>query len=213
MTGKLFLAAFLAGTASVSAQHYSFTNNTSLLIPDANPNGVFSTIDVSGVPGTIENLTLSINLSGGFNGDLYTYLSGDNGGFSVLLNRVGRTSSDPTGYGDPGMSITFSDSAASDVHLYGGNGGSPLTGTWQPDARNTNPQLTLDTDPRTAFLSSFDNRAPNGTYTLFLGDFANESQSMLVSWSIDLDVVPEPTAASLFTLGLGLFWAIRRRQS
>jgi len=211
MTGKLILAVFLAGTASVSAQHYSFTNNTSVLIPDANPNGVFSTINVSGVPGTLTNLTLSINITGGFNGDLYAFLSGDNGGFSVLLNRVGRTSTDPTGYSDPGMNLTFSDFAASDVHLYGGNGGSPLTGTWQPDARNTNPQLTLDTDPRTAFLGSFNNLDPNGTYTLFLGDFANESQSTLVNWSIDLAVVPEPGSMSLFAVGLGMLWVIRRR--
>jgi subtilisin-like proprotein convertase family protein len=212
MIGKLFLAVFVAGTVSASAQHYSFTNSTSAVVPDANPNGVFSTIDVSAISGTLGNLTLSLNISGGYNGDLYAYLSGDNGGFSVLLNRVGRTISNPTGYGDPGMNIVFSDSGASDVHLYGDNGGTPLTGTWQPDARNTNPQLTLDTDPRTAFLSSFDNRNPNGTYTLFLADFANESQSTLVSWSIDLDVVPEPTSASLFAIGLGLFWAMRRRR-
>jgi uncharacterized protein (TIGR03382 family) len=212
MTGKIPLAVFLAATASASAQQYSFTNSTSVVIPDANPNGVHSTIDVGAVPGTIANVTVSLNISGGYNGDLYAYLSGDNGGFSVLLNRVGRTSSDPTGYGDPGMNVTFSDSAATDIHNYGGNGGNPLTGTWQPDARNTNPQLTLDTDLRTAFLSSFNDLNPNGTWTLFLGDFANESQSTLINWSINIDVVPEPSTGTLCAVGLGLLWVIRRRR-
>jgi subtilisin-like proprotein convertase family protein len=210
---KLSLAVLLAGTVSASAQHYSFTNSTSASVPDANPNGIFSTIDVSGIPGTITDVTLSVNISGGYNGDLYAYLSGDNGGFSVLLNRVGRTDSDPTGYSDPGMDILFSDSAAGDVHLYGGNSGAPLTGTWQPDARNTDPQLALDTDPRTAPLSSFDNRNPNGTWVLFLGDFANESQSTLVSWTLNIDAVPEPSSASLLMIGLAIFWAMRRRVS
>jgi len=209
--GKLFLAFFLLGTLGVSAQQYSFTNVVNTPIPDANPNGLFSSINVSGISGELGDVTLSLTVSGGYNGDLYAYLSGDNGGFSVLLNRVGRTSTDPTGYGDAGFNVTFSDFGTGDIHLYGGNGGNPLTGLWQPDGRNIDPQLVLDTDARTAGLNSFNGRNPNGEWVLFLGDFANESQSTLVDWSLNFSVVPEPGAASLFAIGLGMFWLVRRR--
>jgi subtilisin-like proprotein convertase family protein len=210
---KALTASICALALSASAQQeYSFTDTVNAPIPDANPNGLSSTIDVADIPGLIGNVTLSLNVSGGFNGDLYAYLAGDNGGFSVLLNRVGRTSTDPTGYGDAGFNVTFSDSAATDIHTYGGNGGNQLTGTWQPDGRNIDPQLVLDTDPRTSLLSSFNNRTPNGTWTLFVGDFANESQSTLISWTLTIDAVPEPSSLSLFGTGLGILWVVKRRR-
>ena len=62
-------------------------------------------------------------------------------------------------------------------------------------------------------LSSFNNRTPNGTWTLFFADFANESESTLVSWDLSFDVVPEPGMASLFIIGFGIFWAVRRSKT
>jgi hypothetical protein len=70
------------------------------------------------------------------------------------------------GYNDSGLSLKFDDSAANgDIHLYqtlpgyatfiaDGSG-------WAPDGRNVNPLGSLDTDPRTAFLSSFNGLDPN----------------------------------------------------
>jgi subtilisin-like proprotein convertase family protein len=203
----------LIAFSAAAQQHYSFTDTVNTAIPDANPNGLFSSINVAGIPGEISNVTLSLNISGGYNGDLYAYLSSDNGGFTVLMNRVGRTGANPIGYSDAGFDVTFSDFATSDVHTYGGNGGNELTGTWQPDARNIDPQLSVDADPRTAFLSSFDNRTPNGTWVLFVGDFANESQSTLVTWTLNFDAVPEPSSLSLFAVCLGIWWLrMKRRQ-
>ena len=134
-------------------------------------------------------MNVSLDITGGWNGDLYAYLSFSDG-FAVLLNRVGKSSSDDFGYGDAGFNVTFSDSAATDIHLYGGNGGNQLTGTWQPDGRETDPQLVVSSDPRTALLSSFDNLDPNGTWTLFVADVATGYQSTLVSWSIEIVTVP-----------------------
>lgn len=51
--------------------------------PHGNPTGVSSTIQVTGLSGWIDGVTLSLNISGGFNGDLYAYLSSGTGGFSV----------------------------------------------------------------------------------------------------------------------------------
>lgn len=212
--GKVLSVLICVVAFSASAQQeYSFTDTVNTPVPDANPNGLFSTIDVANVPGVIDNVTLSLNISGGFNGDLYAYLAGDNGGFTVLMNRVGRASTDPIGYGDAGFNVTFSGAATSDIHTYGGNGGNQLTGTWQPDGRNVDPQLVLDTDPRTTFLSSFNNRTPNGTWTLFVGDFANQSESTLVSWTLTIDTVPEPSSISLIGVGFGILLAFRWRRN
>lgn len=98
-------------------------------IPDATTTGTSgmpgTTIAVSGVAGAISDLTVFLDISGGYNGDLFGYLQGDNGGYTVLLNRVGKPDNFGTGYDDAGFNVTFSDSAAGDIHLYGGNGGYP----------------------------------------------------------------------------------------
>src|SRR5258708_5106152 len=57
-------------------------------IPDQNPNGTNSTINVGGIVGTIQDIRVFLDITNGFNGDLYGYLAGPNGGFAVLLNRV-----------------------------------------------------------------------------------------------------------------------------
>lgn len=64
----------------------------------------------------------------------------------------------------------FSDTASTDIHNYGGNGGALVTGTYQPDGREVSPLLSLDTTPRTAFLSSFTGLDPNGEWVLFVVD-------------------------------------------
>jgi subtilisin-like proprotein convertase family protein len=198
----------LWATVSVRTQPvYTYSTNVNTDVPDATTTGLISTIEVSGIEGVISNLTVFLNISGGYNGELYGYLSGENGGFAVLLNRVGKTATNPLGYGDAGFNVTFSDLAAEDIHLYGGNGGNPLTGTWQPDGRDTLPQNVLDTDQRTAMLSSFSELSPNGAWTLFLSDLANENISTLVSWGFEFKAVPEPSTISLIILGGALVMA------
>jgi subtilisin-like proprotein convertase family protein len=194
-------AAILLAAITVRAQNvYTYSNSVNTDIPDATTTGLSSTIDVNGLEGAITNLTVFLNISGGYNGELYGYLSGENGGFTVLLNRVGKTAGNPLGYGDAGFNVVFSDIIAGDIHLYGGNGGNPLTGTWQPDGRDVLPQTALDTDPRTAMLNSFTGLSPNGTWTLFLSDLANENISTLVDWGFEFQVIPEPTSIQFLAI-------------
>jgi subtilisin-like proprotein convertase family protein len=202
-----------AGAALAQTSETNFTFTVNQLVPDANRNGMFMMTNLNITGGVISNVAVSLDISGGYNGDLYAFLSGPNGGFAVLLNRVG-VSNDASsfGYGNHGFDIALSDTAANDVHYYqsGGyttNGSGQLTGTWVPDGRNIVPQsaptLFGSTAP-TALLSSFVGTNPNGGWTLFLADLSVGSQSQLLSWSLDITTVPEPSVWAFGIMGLGL---------
>ena len=82
-------------TAARAQGAYGFTNTVNQIIPDGSASGLTLAGNFGGMSGSISNLTLSLNIgaapgSTAFNGDLYAYLVGPNGGFSVLLNRAGR---------------------------------------------------------------------------------------------------------------------------
>ena len=201
----IFGATCLAGSASGALYSYTFASGFSNggLIPDGVPEGWSDTRVLSGVPDAqITALTVSFTVSGGYNGDLYAYLSHGTTGFAVLLNRVGRTASDPFGYGDAGFSVTLADGAANgDIHVYGGNQGNPLTGIWQVDGRAVNPTSVLNTDPRTALLNSFNGLDPNGAWTLFFADLSGGAKSTVTEWDMDITAVPEPTNVALASFG------------
>ena len=174
-----------AGTAWAQTSETNFTFSVNQLVPDANRNGLSMMTNLNITGGVISNVTVSLDISGGYNGDLYAFLSGPNGGFAVLLNRVG-VSNDASsfGYGNHGFDIVLSDTGANDVHYYQSasyllNGSGQLTGTWAPDGRNIVPQsapsLFGSTAP-TALLSSFVGTDPNGGWTLFLADLSVGSQ-------------------------------------
>jgi len=90
-----------------------------LVVPDGSLVGLSDTHwinDAAFVGRHIGEVRVTLELSGGWNGDLFAQLN-HNSGFSVLLNRPGVSSSEPFGYGDPGFSVTFADSAANgDIH-------------------------------------------------------------------------------------------------
>jgi subtilisin-like proprotein convertase family protein len=163
------------------------------VIPDNSLTGWSDSRTIS-IPGytDITGLTVSLDLSGGWNGDLYAYLV-ESSGFVVLLNRVGVTANNSVGYGNGGMTVTFSDAASGNIHSYGGL--SAPNGTYQPDGRNisplSSPATFSSTSPSTP-LSSFDGLNPNGTWTLFIADVSPGFQSTITGWDLDIAAVPEP---------------------
>ena len=108
-----------------------------LAVPDDNPVGLASTVTVSTPIQVLTNLQVTLNITNGWNGDLYAYLVHDSG-FVVLLNRPGKSAARPFGYGDPGFNVTFDGGVTNNVHTYRltlfGNEdtplGGPLTLTW-----------------------------------------------------------------------------------
>ena len=218
---KTFLTLFLAiATCCVRAaliDTYSFSVNQA--VPDADSSGLANTQTISSDGNSIQSISITLQISGGYNGDLYVFLSHGNA-TSVLVNRVGRTAGNPFGYSDSGFSVTFRDSAVNgDIHNYQvvlGGPAAPLTGDWAPDARTADPGSVLNTDSRSAFLSSFNGMNPNGAWTLFLADLDAGGMSTLQGWDLEITAVPEVVTpallvfASLFGL-VGIVRAIRRR--
>jgi subtilisin-like proprotein convertase family protein len=207
-----------AGLASAQPIETNVTFAVNQGIPDANANGLASFGSIAMPYNTIASLTVSLDITGGANGDLYAYLTGPNGGFAILLNRTGvSNNASAFGYSDAGFNVTLSDAAANgDVHFYQNvstpNGGQ-LTGTWAPDGRNIDPMgspATFLTAGRTATLSSFGGTNPNGTWTLFVADLTSGGQATLVSWGLDITAVPEPSTVAMGLMGLAMLAGFRR---
>ncbi|MCC7299658.1 MAG: PEP-CTERM sorting domain-containing protein [Verrucomicrobia bacterium] len=188
-------------------------------VPDNDPTGYQNTQTLTGLDPVIESIEVSLRLSGSpdaFSGDYYVSLIGPNGGFAVLLNRVGRTSSNLLGYGDNGFDITFA-LGLQDVHLY--QNGSPdfdagylLTGGWGADGRNVDPDIVLDTDSRTAGLDVFNGLNPNGNWTLFVADLNQYGTATVDSWGLNISTIPEPSSGLLLAIGGVVAWLLRFKQ-
>ena len=116
----LSTAAALAIAVCIAAGQTPVTNTFSVnkVIPDGQPTGLSDTENLTFGPGlnSISSLQVTLTIANGYNGDYYAYLVHD-GGFAVLLNRVGRTATDSVGYSDAGMDVTFSESG-NDIHDY-----------------------------------------------------------------------------------------------
>ena len=201
-------AVMLAFTAEAGII-YSPANPVNANIPDGSAAGWSGTATASGYLPSISAISVTLNISGGYNGDLYAYLS--YGGVLVpLLNRVGvgtGGSRSAFGYSDAGMNITLSDSGANNIHFYQEAGGSITGGAlWRPDGRAIDPlgaPSTFDA-AGTVNFGSYNGMNANGTWTLFLADLSGGEQSQLVSWSLDITAVPEPVNVALGIFG-GVF--------
>ena len=194
----------------------TYTNNVNSTIPDGNPVGLISTTTVFGLTNVISSIQVNLDITGGFNGDLYAYLLGPQGGFAVLLNRVGMSSSNAFSYSDAGFNITLS-SGFPNVHFYedlSSPSGGQLTGTWAPDGRSISPGSSpniFDTAATSANFDNFSSTIPNGDWTLFIADLASGGgQTTLVSWGLTIVTVPEPQTWMLLAGGFGVLLAGRR---
>ncbi len=208
-SATLLVCLLTAGSATAATIiTETFSMSTSATIPDADLSGLLQTITPATTIDSVNMITLNLNTTGGWNGDLYAYLW-HNGTLSVLVNRPGRTTSLPDGSATAGMSVTLADSAGTDLHVASGS----LSGTFQPDGRDISPLSALDTSPRTDALADFISQPAAGNWRLFIADIASGSTATLTSWSISITgptSVPEPSA-SLLALGLAVPFLKRRR--
>jgi hypothetical protein len=178
----------LAGAASAALITESWAVGTD--IPEGNPVGVAFSQALSGQPaGPISSVAVDLNISGGYNGGLFAYLTwqGANGNtaMEVLLNQVGTSAANPPGYSDTGFNVTLSDAGTANLHSYQNYGPSfnssgQLLGTWQPDSANT-------------LNGTFGGLTANGTWTLYLADLmGGGGTSTLESWGLEISVAASP---------------------
>jgi subtilisin-like proprotein convertase family protein len=208
-----FAALLIAAGAQAQTVTNSFYQVVNAVIPDDNPNGIASSIAVSGVSGAISGISVTLDITNGYNGDLYGFLVNSNGGaFSVLLNRVGVQSGNAFGYSDSGFHVTLTDTAINNLHFYQSvsytlDTSGALTGIWGVDGRNIDPATnaaTLGSTSPTATLSQFVGTNPNGEWTLFLADSSGGYQSTLQAWQLQIESVPEPTGSRLMVVSAAL---------
>jgi subtilisin-like proprotein convertase family protein len=203
---KEILLAILTASALLPAQAslYSVGNvngsGTSLnqTIYDASPSGITSTLLVGGADTSLTGVNVTLNTSGGYNGDLYAYLLAPNGTLVVLLNRVGTSATstgnliqDAFGYSTAGFNnISFSD-----------------TGTGGNIHNVANPVSSISYTPDGGSLASFNGVDPNGAWTLFFADESAGNTSTLNGWSLNITAVPEPVNAAMAIFGVGFIGA------
>jgi subtilisin-like proprotein convertase family protein len=181
-------------------------NNVNTAIPEGNPVGVAFSGSVSDAGGiAVGVLTVTLNVSGGYNGYLYSYLVAPNGTMTVLLNQPGVTGSNPFGYSGSGLNVTLSDTGGSSIQTTTEPAGVPFTGTYQAAGS----------------LANLYGSPADGTWTLFFADLSSGAgPAELNSWSLGITAVPDggstvpdggSTLAFLALASTGLAWFHRRR--
>lgn len=201
---------------------YSGTGS-GLVIPDNSASGVAFGLNFgAGLDaGVIDTMSVSFTISGGWNGDLYAYLThtdpSANGYQVILLNRVGWTTGNPDGSAGSGFtSFVMSSAGTTDIHTYAATPGQPVTGnTFLPDGRDFDPRNPNQTTAPTLRFDVLNGADPHGTWTLFFADLGPGWTGELQNWSVDVrmdSVVPEPVNVALMIfggLGAGV-WGVRR---
>jgi subtilisin-like proprotein convertase family protein len=217
---KILTGAVTILFAAEAAQGQLVTNSSSTSLNSELPVGQVGLTfpaSFSDVSGVISSVSVTLDITGGFNGDLYAYLVGPGGQMAVLLNRPGLSGSNPFGYADPGFDVTLSDGSPN-IHYYqsdpsySGDGQEQVTGTWAPDGRNVDPGNTpgtvYDQTAPTADFSVFDNTSANGQWTLFITDMSSGAgDGTIVNWGLTVVTVPEPSTWVLLAGGVGVLMA------
>jgi len=204
MKKTFFLATVLGSAFAAQAVIYSTNWNSGFandgVVPDNNLSGWSDTRTVSGVAGTIQDISVTLDLANGWNGDLYAYLvHGD--GFAVLLDRAGYPASS-YGYDDTGFNVTLNitgnpiESYQSHSPSFNGNG--QLLGEWAAHSG----------------LGSFVGLDPNGTWSLFIADYNGGGITTVQSWGLQMDIVAVPEVETWIAAALagafGAFWVNRQ---
>jgi subtilisin-like proprotein convertase family protein len=170
----------------------TWTVNTA--IPDGNPVGITVSQLFQNLPASpITGVDVSLNINGGYNGDLYAalVLQDANGHTTseILLNQVGTSTSDPFGSAGSGFNVTLSDSGNANGSIHNASGNP--AGTWLPDSPNT-------------LNGTFGGLTANGTWTLFIADMSvGGGTETLNSWGLDIGVVSVPESSKT-GIALGL---------
>jgi subtilisin-like proprotein convertase family protein len=136
----------------------------------------------------VVGLIVGLNISGGYNGDLYAHLAAPNGTLVTLLNQPG-VSANGFGAGGAGMTITLQDGTGTQGSIQSVTSSSVLSGTY--NAANS--------------LAGINRSVADGNWTLYFADLSSGGgTSTLNSWFLGITAVPEPVNMALAVVGMVL---------
>jgi subtilisin-like proprotein convertase family protein len=169
---------------------YTGSGSGSQVIPDNTPAGVAYSVNFGATGLSINNISVSLQLSGGYNSDIYAYLS-HGSQIAVLLNQITGTAGNGSGF-----NVTLVEGTSNPIQTASGTAGAVLTGSAFAAYNN---------------LNTFNNTDPNGNWTLFFADLSAGDTSTLTGFSIGITAVPEPVNVALAIFG-GLLaaWSLAR---
>ena len=201
----LFVATFLLATVQpVSALTVVSTNPSPITIPLVGTASPYpATINVSGLSGPITDLNVTLNgLSHTFINDVGALLVGPGGQSVVLFDGVGGTT------GVANVTLVFDDQATQNLPS-----GLITSGSYRPTNLISPPDVfppPAPGGPYGSLLSVFNGTNSNGTWRLFINDFAPpDSGTIAGGFGLQVTIVPEP--ASLFLITLGFLTIAARR--
>jgi subtilisin-like proprotein convertase family protein len=176
--GSLPARAAIAFTGS-GGNYTASATSLGQVIPDNNPSGVAYALNFGAMGLSLSDVTVSFATSGGYNGDIYAYLS--NG--STLVQLVNQITGAP---GTSGFNVTLVEGTGNPIQTTMGTAGQPLSGM----------SFTAAQD-----LAGFNGANPNGSWTLFFADLHSGDTSTLSSFSVGITAVPEPVNVALGVFG------------
>jgi subtilisin-like proprotein convertase family protein len=196
---RQILAGMMLAATCAQASVYDETYTVNTVIPNGNPVGVTFSEDVTSADlpagSVISDLTVGLNISGGYNGGLVAYLVAPNGTLVYLLNQPGVSGSNPFGYEGSGLNVTLADGNPS-IQSTSETPGVQLTGTYGAAGS----------------LSSDDGSVADGDWTLFFANLSGGgANGELNSFTLNFTAVPEPVglALGIFAGLLGLCWSLK----
>jgi len=195
LTTVLLLATTWAKANLVMSQTFTPADGT---ITDGNPVGqLFSgTFNQTGFDNPVVAATVTVNVSGGYNADLYAYLVAPNGTKVDLMNMPG-TAVNVFGASGAGMNITFQDGTSDNGNIEDDTSSSVLFGSYNA----------------VGSLASVNGATANGDWGVFFADMTSGGgNETLVNWTLTLTVVPEPVTVALVIFAAGFFPVAGLRQ-
>ena len=176
-----------SGTVADPGHYSAGGSGLGQVIPDNTAAGVGYSINFGTAGLTISAISVAFNVSGGYNGDLYAYLSHG----STLVQLLDPNSN----LGGAGFNVTM------------------VGGTGNPIPTSGSGVISGTTYTAYQDLAAFNTANPNGAWTLFFADRGPGDVSQLDSFTLSITAVPEPVtlALGLFVAMLlalaGLRWA------
>ena len=171
----------LLSAAAADTRTLSFTNTAQLTFPSVGAATPYpSRIELSGVPGTISQVKVTLNrLQHTFPDDIDVLLVGPTGGTVLLLSDRGST------FDITNVNLTFDDQAASFVP----DSAQIVSGTFKPsnDATSDLFPAPAPAPPHGANFAAFAGTNPNGTWSLYADDdTSGDVGAMQGGWSLTI---------------------------